>query len=60
MTNNQREALESAGHELTTLNGLMAFDSQSPIETFPIDTKSIIEKIDMALSESSDTCNHPS
>ena len=44
------KALESARHELVTLNGLLGADAVAPSETFAIDTGKAIAEIDEAIS----------
>jgi hypothetical protein len=55
MTTQERDALESARHELTTLHGLHAFDGEAPKETFVIDTSECIRKLDAVLGEPSES-----
>lgn len=50
----QKEALEEARHELTTLNGLVVADGSSPSETWTIDADRVIRLLDAALSECDD------
>jgi len=57
MTNKQRQALELARYELTTMHGLVAADGAAPDITWPIDTSKAVAAIDEALSESSGTDN---
>jgi hypothetical protein len=45
-------ALESARHELVTLNGLLAADGTCPSRTWSIDATAVIAEIDDALSVS--------
>ena len=51
MTDKQRQALEAARHELTTLHGLTAADGAAPLETWVIDTHAVTAAIDEALME---------
>ncbi|SFB22207.1 hypothetical protein [Azotobacter beijerinckii] len=51
MTNLQREGMEAARHELVTLDGLTAADGAAPTETFVINTRAAIAKLDAALNE---------
>lgn len=46
MNAKEQRALERAQHELTTLNGLYAFDGADPMKHFRIDTKKAIREID--------------
>ena len=60
MTTLQREALEAARHDLVTFDGLVVADGAAPQETFILDTKQTIAKLDAALSEASETDMAPS
>ena len=55
MTDLEREAMEAARHELVTLDGLTAADGAAPTETFVINTKAAIAKLDATLNEVSDS-----
>ena len=55
MTKLQRDAMEAARHELVTLDGLIAADGAAPSETWTIDTRATIAKLDAALTEACDT-----
>jgi hypothetical protein len=45
-----RQALNTARHELVTMDGLLAADGAAPAETFSIDTSKAVAEIDEALS----------
>ncbi len=49
MSEELREALEEARHELTTLHGLYAFDGAAPEESWRLNTSKTLTKIDEAL-----------
>ena len=50
MTQQETDAMEAARHELITLDGLIAADGAAPTETWVLDTKAIIKKLDAVLS----------
>ena len=50
MTQQETDAMEAARHELITLDGLIAADGVAPTETWVLDTKAIIKKLDAVLS----------
>ena len=55
------KALESARHELVTLNGLIATDGASQNQKWTVNTTDAIKQIDEALAiQPSESCNQPS
>ena len=47
-----QEALEDARHELTTLDGLVAYDGECPSETWTIDASRTLRILDLAIQPS--------
>ena len=55
MTSLEREAMEYARHELTTLHGLVAADGAAPTITWEIDTSVAVAKLDTVLTAVAET-----